>query len=463
MHKTLMATRRLPVMVFFATLTACGGGGSSDTQIQETDPQSAPNDEQVQCDTASQTQWAYDAMRDFYLFADQVPTVDSQSFESADDLVRELRFDERDTFSNVSNANTSALFFEQGRTFGLGYRWRPDEQGSPRIADVLGDSPFGRAGIERGDIIVSVNGLAWDDPQLGEIWDTQVAGSPDNIVTSTWQFEKRDTGNIAEHRFTVAEYGIDTVLRDYFTHPSYPGKIGYLMLRSFLSTSEMEISEAADFFEQQGISELVLDLRYNGGGRVSIARQLASIIGGTSVAGLPIYNYQFNNRYSADNFTLNFFDDQTNAGLNRVVVLTTDRTASASEMVIAGLQPHMEVVTIGSRTTGKPYISYPYVRCDDRLNIIEAEGFNAAGNSVFGGIVPTCLAEDDVTRNFGINPVNDEVEGLLDAAIDHLVTGSCTMQLVATDANSGAARRAQDGNASSRQGISLPGGAVGSR
>ena len=452
---------RLAIVAFFTVLSACSDGRNpaepiiSEGQITDDDPVAG-----VQCDAASQQQWAYDAMRDIYLFADQVPVVNPQSFASADELVRQLRFEERDKFSNVSNATESTLLFEEGRLFGLGYLWQFDEQDNARIIDVISDSPFGRAGIERGDIILTVNGLQWDDPVLTSIWDEQVAGSPDNPVTSSWRIEKRDTGAIVELDFTVSEFNFDTVQRSYFTDPAFPGKIGYLMLRSFLSTSEEEINEAARFFEQEGISELVLDLRYNGGGRVSIARQLASIIGGSQVAGLPIYNYRFNSNHSDSDFTLNFLTDQSNPGLSRVVVLTTDRTASASEIVIAGLQPYIDVVTIGSATQGKPYISFAYDRCNERLNIIEAEGFNVAGNSVFGGITPSCLGEDDITRNFGINLLNNEVEGFLETALDHIVSGRCDTMLASTFTDPGTARSSNVATDSDQQGMSVPVGAT---
>ena len=454
----------LLVAAMIAALSACGGGsGDDDDNSSEPDTStgadtssgvdlsantSTPNDgedivdvdDPTQCNAATQKQWAFNNMRGIYLFADQVPDVDPQTFDSAADLVRQLRFQERDPFSNVSNATTSNLEFTEGREFGVGYLSRFDDDGNLRVREVVAASPFGLAGVERGDILLSIDGLQFGDQALIDTFAERVFGTPDDPATSSWQIRKRDTGEIVELEITAATYSIDTVIeRSVFPNPVTGGTTGYLLFSRFLNTSRPELNEAASFFQEQQITDLVLDLRYNGGGRISIAGQLATLIGGSSLSGQPIYEYQFNDGNTDENFTL-FFEEFVNqaglpvdqAGLSRVVILTTGGTASSSEIVIAGLQPYIDVVTIGEITSGKPYISRAVDRCDERLNIIQAEGFNANGVSVFGGIEATCFAADDLARNFGTNPVTGETEGFLAAALDYVESGICVTPQLAT-------------------------------
>ena len=422
-------TQQLLALSFILVLAACGGGGGdTPPNDDEVNPQSplAANPGSGECNAASQKQWAYDSMLDFYLFYDQVPVVDPQSFDSADDLVRSVRFQERDPFSQVIDAERSDLASVQGREFGLGYRFKYDSQGDAKIATIMLDSPFGRAGIERGDTILSVNGVNWAEGDFFTDFSDRIIGTPENPATSSWQFQKRGTGEIVSLSFTASEFRINTVLlQEAFVNEAFSGKTGYLAFNRFLETSERELNNAFNDFREREITELVLDLRYNGGGRVSIAQQLASLIAGSSNAGQVIYNYRFNDKYPDENYSLLFQDELLMLGLTRLVVLTTDSTASASEIVIAGLQPYMEVVTIGSATSGKPYIQRAVDQCGERLAVIQAEGFNLAGNSVFGGVLPTCYAEDDLSTGFGISSDDNKLEGMLRAGLDYIVFGTC--------------------------------------
>ena len=486
---------RKPLLVsLILILSACGGGGSSDSgstpanqtpniPVPGTGEINIPDDGEVtepppenddlnnpivdvsdpnQCNSATQNQWAYDSMRDFYLFYDQVPVVDPQSFESANDLVRNVRFQERDDFSHVSDAQQSSLQFDEGREFGLGYGWRFDNEGNARIVGTVLDSPFGRAGIERGDIILSVDGLDWSDETLDVNFGERVFGTPDDPATATWSFQKRDSGQVVTFDLTATEYDINTVVAlNAFTNSAFSGSIGYLAFSRFLNTSESELNQAFEFLQNQNITELVLDLRYNGGGRVSIARQLTSLLGGDSLAGETIYEYRFNDQYTDSNFILDFQSNVGDLGLSRVVVLTSRNTASASEIVISGLQPHIEVVTIGGATRGKPYIQFAYDRCGERLALIEAEGFNASGVSVFGGIPAVCYGEDDPTMDFGLSADSSQFEGLLQAGVDYITTGACAVEPVTIASRSSLNQAAVDAQNNYRQGISADkGGAL---
>ncbi len=416
-------------------------------------------DDPTQCNQATQNQWAYNSMQDFYLFYDQVPVVDPRAYESADELVRDVRFQERDDFSNVSDATTSSLAFEAGREFGLGFGLQYDQADAARISYVFTDSPIGRAGIERGDIIISVNGVAWLDA-LGPDLFNAVVGTPENPSTASWQFQRADTAELVDVELTAAEYDINTVIgSQIITNDSLQITVGYLVFNRFLSTSEPELRTELEFFRENNITELVLDLRYNGGGLVFIAQGLASAIGGESLAGQPLYEYRFNDRYTENNETLTFFEGLGDLNLSRLIVLTSEQTASASEIVIAGLQPYMDVVTIGTRTAGKPYVSFSNDRCGERLNAMEAEGFNASGVSVFGGISATCFAEDDLSQNFGFSSTNG-AEGQLGAGLNYIADGSCPAAPVISAARQTDRASVRDEHMHFGYGLTTVGGAI---
>jgi len=135
---------------------------------------------------------------------------------------------------------------------------------------------------------------------------------------------------------------------------------------------------------------------------------------------------------------LRYFTTEENAlNLKRVIILTTNETASSSEIVINSLKPYIDVVTIGTRTTGKPYISQSVEKCDRSMNALYAEGFNANGASVLGGITPTCEAFDNPVQDYPVSDIVNntaEVDSMLGSAIDYLHFGTCKApeQLVAS-------------------------------
>ncbi|ASJ72681.1 S41 family peptidase [Granulosicoccus antarcticus] len=429
----LVATRpRQRCLSIFAlpallVLSACGGGGGSgDSPF---DPDSSAS-----CEVDYQNQWVYDNMRDYYLFYDQVPVVNPQSYDSTQDLLSSIRFEERDPFSHLADATASDLLFQEGREFGLGYRWGYDEDDNARILQVVEASPFGLAGIERGDIIVSVNGLDWQSDELSELFQEDVVGTPETPTQSNWRIVKRESGAQVDIPISTAEYAINSVEAvAEFTNPDSGSKTGYFVFNRFLNTSEQELRDTFQQFGQSGVSDLIVDLRYNSGGRVFIAEVLASLIAGNARAGGLLYRYEYNDKYQNENYDLLLEENDESLDLSRVIFITRSSTASSSEIVTLGLSPHMEVVTVGSTTSGKPYIQRGRVRCGEQLNAIEAEGFNAAGVSVFGGMPASCQVADDRLHDFGLND-DGEFEGMLKAGIDYLAEGSCATTIAAKSA-----------------------------
>jgi C-terminal processing protease CtpA/Prc len=183
-----------------------------------------------------------------------------------------------------------------------------------------------------------------------------------------------------------------------------------------------DLTSAVQTFVQQGASELVLDLRYNGGGDVATSRDLASLIAGARVAGQTFVQLRYNDKNQASNQTYAFNAPSTSIpNLPRVFVIVTGSTASASELVINGLKPFMNVVLIGSTTYGKPYGFAPYDYCGTTYNAVNFDAVNSAGVGGYtSGFEPTCPVADDLDH-----PLGDPNELDLKTALGYISTGTC--------------------------------------
>jgi hypothetical protein len=145
-----------------------------------------------------------------------------------------------------------------------------------------------------------------------------------------------------------------------------------------------------------------LDLRYNGGGRISIAEQLASLIGGATTDGEVFATLQYNDKHQDSNSTYLFSNRANKLDLNRVIILTTDNTCSASEMIINALDPHIEVVTVGTTTCGKPIGMSPREYCDMVMAAINFKVVNSEGyGDYFDGISSQCVVNDAIVADWG--------------------------------------------------------------
>lgn len=236
--------------------------------------------------------------------------------------------------------------------------------------------------------------------------------------------------------------------------PTATGDVGYIVFNTFSPfSSEEQIRDAMTSMRNAGVSDLVLDLRYNGGGLLAVASQVSYMIaGGTRTNGRTFEQLSFNSSAGAINPVTGERNDpipfySTGLGFsvpngaslptlnfNRVYILSTERTCSASEAVINGLRGvDVEVVLIGDITCGKPYGFYPEDNCGETYYTIQFQGVNNKGfgdyadgfvpqNSSFGfGVkTPGCVVNDDLDNQLG-----DTNEALLAAALQHRASGTC--------------------------------------
>jgi len=207
-------------------------------------------------------------------------------------------------------------------------------------------------------------------------------------------------------------------------------RVGYVDFRSFISTAEPELDEAFTLFRTEGVTELIVDLRYNGGGLLSVARTLGDLIAGETAAGEIFFELQFNEARSDSNETARLEPLPNSLIPARVIFITTAASASAREVVINGVAPHVEFAVVGETTFGKPVgqSGFDLKPCDLRLRPVTFRTVNALGEGgFFEGIPPqptaSCAAEDDLDFQLG-----DIAEASLEVALDYADTGTCDPQ-----------------------------------
>lgn len=221
---------------------------------------------------------------------------------------------------------------------------------------ILPNSDAASKPIARGDIFYAVNGINLTTSNFRSLlgsdnYTLNMANFDNGLITPNGNSVSLTKTNFSEN---------PVYLRKVITQGSQ--KIGYLMYNGFFSAFDAELNAAFAFFQGEGITHLVLDLRYNSGGSVNTATRLASMITGqfnNQIFAKQQWNAKFQALFSAEQLLNRFTSTLENGNsinslnLNKVYVLTTKRSASASELVINGLKSYIDVIQIGDATAGK--------------------------------------------------------------------------------------------------------------
>jgi C-terminal processing protease CtpA/Prc len=326
-----------------------------------------------------------------------------------------------------------------GAEFGLYYKDESQTSVFGVVRYVLPNSDAAAKNIQRGAIFYAVNGTPLTKENFNALLNNDVY---------TMNFATYDSGNITPNGQSVSL--TKSVLSEnpvYLTTVINSGthKIGYLMYNGFYPNYESQLNAAFGTLKSQGITELVLDLRYNSGGSVATATRLASMITGqfeNQIFAKEQWNAKIEDYYYSTNPStlLNLFTNKlgnnetlSSLNLNKVYILTTKSSASASELVINGLKPYINVVQIGDVTTGKnvgsvtlydsPSFSktnsstkHRYAMQPIVLKIVNKVGFG----DYINGLEPTIELKEDF-GNLGVLGDNDEP--LLNVAINTIVGG----------------------------------------
>jgi carboxyl-terminal processing protease len=250
-------------------------------------------------------------------------------------------------------------------------------------------------------------------------------------------FTIKDAGGVVKtFSATSASYALTPVLVTKVLTAPNGAKVGYLAYQEFINSSASALANAFNTFRAAGVTELVVDLRYNGGGSVTTARNLASLIGGAGLDGQIFAGLRFNAKNSGSNVNYVFTSSANTLltppleGLGRVFVIASSGTASASELVINSLKPFRDVITIGSSTFGKPYGFVPRDACGITYSAVNFDSVNAQGVGGYtGGLPATCAMSDDLGKALG-----DPSERRLAAALSYIQTGACPAVAATADA-----------------------------
>ena len=396
------------------------------------------------CSIPAQNAFVRDTMAEHYLWNREMPEVDPASYPSPDAVLEALRYRPFDTtFSFVGDRAASEAFYSESRFIGFGFSMQllgPDEL---RVTQVFPDSPAAAAGLDRGALLLEVNGVPVPDLLAAGALDAAL-GPAQEGVAATVRFQGRD-GAVREERMVKRQVTIPTVTLSR-VYPVGGRKVGYLVFRNFVQPSVAALDAAFEPLFHERVHDLVLDLRYNGGGLVSVAQHLAGLLGGHGTSDRVFAQFVHNDRNAHRNQALRFPNPPWALGLRRLIVITTRASASASELVINALRPFVQVVIVGDTTYGKPVGQYGYNFCDRVLYPVAFTLRNANGEGdFFGGLGPDCPAADDLTRAFG-----DPAEASLAQAIHFATTGGCSAAGAAA-ARAQSLRRPPDGRGALRR------------
>jgi len=409
-----MYKRLLLILAGLSLLTGCGGGGSS--------PTSANSAQDVQ------KTWVRGHLDDVYLWYDEIISVPPSSYATAPDYFDALLVKSRDRFSFSLPLAKAVSGLQGGLETGYGVKWGWAATGRLYAYYVDPNSPAAAA-ITRGSEVKAINGQAVATASSSYVNGALYPGQTGVPLNLTFRVPGTDTTRITD--ISSATFSTTTVEPALILTLAGGAKAGYLLFNEHLSTSEAALIAAVTFLKQQRVGELVLDLRYNSGGYLYIARELASMVAGASVQGKVFEKLLFNGKHPEKTYdpqyTFTFTAQDSKGaplpmlGLSRVFVLTGPNTCSASEAVINGLLPHVQVVLIGGMTCGKPYGSIQTDYDQQAYFALQFEGVNANGTDDYkSGFSPTCPVSDDLN-----NPLGDSREARLNAALYYMGNGSC--------------------------------------
>ena len=374
------------------------------------------------CSIDAQKQFVLDKMRDVYFWNDDLPVaVDLATFATPEAVLEHLiSFQPLDHFSYIDLAAADAQFFGAGQYEGYGFSSRFEAADDLRFIRVFSSSPAGTAGFARGQRIMMLNGRTIADIEANE-------GTGSLFTLPTLEFTIRRPDN-TEFTSTV-NAGIVTIdpLPQHRVIDRPDGtSVGYMELVTFISTADDALSGVFETFRQAGVTDVILDLRYNGGGLVSTTELLGDFLGG-GVPGNTVFSRTlFNDNNSAANRTALFARLAESLSLSRLVVIATERTASASELITNSMKPHVEVTIVGSTTLGKPVGQLGIEFCEKilRPTAFETVNSNEEGR-YFDGLAADCPAIDDL-----LIPVGDNTDQNLTTALTFLETGACPAQMI---------------------------------
>jgi carboxyl-terminal processing protease len=418
----------------------------------------------VQGSVLTENNWLRSWTNELYLWYDEVTDVDPSLYTTPNYFNEMKTFqtdaagEPKDKFHFTYSTSTWETLSTSDVEPGYGVQWALLATTPPRelvVAYTVPNTPATAANLARGAQILAIDGVDLVNADDQTSIDTLNAGISPATVGESHTFTVQDLGSSTTRTVTLTSQNVtENPVPLVTTFASSTGTVGYMVFDDQQATAEVGLINAVNQLKTAGITDLVLDIRYNGGGYLDIASELAYMIAGPGpTTGETFYHQQFNAKNPSTNpvtgaalTPLGFHTEtqgfSTTSGqplptlnLSRVYVLTGPSTCSASEAVMNGLQGvNVQVIQIGTTTCGKPYGFYPQDNCGTTYFSIEFRGVNAQNfgnypdgfspsNSVGAtstATLPGCQVADDFTHALG-----DPAEARLSAALGYRAGGSC--------------------------------------
>ncbi len=410
-----------------ALVAACGGGSGGGIA-------NGGN-----CSAVREKDFVEDVAREWYLFRETLPaSINPNDYATASDLLDALtataRSQNRDRFfSYVTTQQADSSFLLEGQFIGFGFRTMIDGN-QLRLPDVYEGSPAEEGGLVRGAEITHVDSgsgfvpmatILQTDPNLELVFGPATAGVQRGLRFTL------PGGATVEAVFTKRLVTIQpvppgsTAILALPSNPAVP--VGYVNLRTFISTADAQLRNAYAQFRAQGIQFLIVDLRYNGGGLVGVADLLGDLNGFGRAQNDVFERMEFHATKAGNNSVHRFIPQPQSIAPVRIAFITTGASASASELVVNSMKPWTEVAIVGSDTYGKPVgqSAFDLSGCDLRLRLVTFRIVNDDGEGdYYDGLAETlpfaCAADDDLTSEPGTL-----AEASTEAALNWLGTGAC--------------------------------------
>lgn len=318
----------------------------------------------------------YSTMEEWYFWNQELPSApNGDDFASNQAYLDAITFKPLDRFSYITTQEAFNNSFV-GRNAGHGFGFAFDAEERLFISFVFSEAPAGQDGWQRGWEIIEINGqpIASYRTETGG-YDFDLGGR-DPGISNSFTFRLPD-GSTSTRTNVKAEYQSNSVLHQEIIELDAK-KVGYWVYQSFKAsqgvspTKSLEVDESMSFFQDAGIDELIIDLRYNGGGSVAVAEQIMNYLIQPTNSNRLMYTNKLNS-LKTDLQSSSNFEKLGSLALDRVVFITSRGSASASELVINSLEPYMDLVLIGDNTFGKPVGSFPLARFNRTLEENDVE------------------------------------------------------------------------------------------
>lgn len=378
----------------------------------------------------------FDSMKEWYYWEGELPLkLDVTKFASNQAVLDELMFKPLDRWSYLTTKAEFDAAFTGQASGAHGFSFAFDKDEKLFVAFVFDEGPAGKDGWKRGWQIVEINNKPIAD------YKTSTGGYSFNLganqvgVTNTFKFRLPD-GTESTRTIQKGAFQTNSVLyKNVYEVGSK--KVGHWVYQSFKATAGLsptrsqEVEDLFNYFIAEGINELIIDLRYNGGGSVAVTEQILNYLAPATVNGRVMYTNKHNGNKFSNNRSVNF-SKKGNLNLDRIIFITSRGSASASELLVNCLQPYMNLVLIGDNTYGKPVGSFPLSSFNRNLSSNNVELVpitfaiaNSEGRAeYFDGFPVNFAVGDDPARNW-----DDKEEMRLKAALEFIQNGSLNARM----------------------------------